>query len=568
MAMLTNQIREREQEVSKKIAKERLILMSELSNQIIKGEFIIPVGGEPKIEDSLTLSVIFSTFRPKDIGVIDYHGAQRNYGRENIQGINLNLDAGQHQQIHSQSALYNYANKYNNVKSEMAASYIKELLSKEAGVPMSEQSTLTNTLNDLFTTFFPDKKFLGAQPTPDGKLSFSVKTTAGNLHDIDELSSGEKEILYGYLRIRNSAPLHSIILLDEPELHLNPKLVRGLPQFYKKNLVDALDNQVWLVSHSDALLREVIASENYSVFHMLPCGSASQGESQLKPLSARADLDIVLVDLVGDLASYHPGGKVVIFEGGGDSDFDQKMVATLFPELQQKANLVSGSNKTRVDALHEILERAAKTNQLPFKYYSITDKDSQESKKISPNKFSWDVYHIENYLLKPKYIVNAIETLTLDLNETENSVLDKLRECARETLPTLVTHHLKQFANNELVHAINLGINRSDVDLAASMSEAIERSVIRVNEIKESKLTKNNLTDKQNEITQQYNEYLANNDWLKEFMGRDILKLFANKHLKNNIRYEVFRNTILNKMKDDGYKPEGMNQIISKILSH
>ena len=174
----------------------------------------------------------------------------------------------------------------------MAASYVKEILAEKAGVPRSAQSTLTNTLTDLFGTFFPEKKFLGPQPTKDGRLSFPVETLSGSRHDLDELSAGEKEILYGYLRIRNSAPRYSIILLDEPELHLNPRLIRGLPQFYQKNLGESLGNQMWLVTHSDALLREVVGRENYNVFHMIPCGNVPKGESQLKQLSATADLEL------------------------------------------------------------------------------------------------------------------------------------------------------------------------------------------------------------------------------------------------------------------------------------
>src|SRR5437762_6353542 len=240
------------------------------------------------------------------------------------------------------------------------------MLAQEAGVPREQQSTLSSTLQELFNTFFPDKTFLGPTPTRQGALTFPVKTKDGHIHDLDELSAGEKEILYGYLRIRNSAPKNSIIIMDEPELHLNPRLIRGLLQFYKKNLGEALGNQIWLVTHSDALLREVVGAERYNVFHMLPCSSISLEEPQLRPLNANADLDLALVDLVGDLAAYRPSGKVVIFEGGGDADFDRRVVGALFPELQANANLISGSNKVRVRALHEILEEAAKQGQLPF----------------------------------------------------------------------------------------------------------------------------------------------------------------------------------------------------------
>jgi len=465
MAMFNTQFREREPEVAARAASEHSSLMIELAAPFVRGSFFIPPGETPRIENSLVLSIIFSTFRPTEIGVIDYHGAQRHYGREQVQGINLNLEAAEQQR--SQSSLYNYANKYTNVKGEMAASYVKELLAQEAGIPRAQQSTLTNTLKDLFTTFFPDKKFLGPQPTSTGSLEFPVETLTGSLHDLDELSSGEKEILYGYLRIRNSAPRYSIILLDEPELHLNPRLIRGLPEFYRKNLGETLGNQMWLVTHSDALLREVVGRETYNVFHMLPCATVPKGQSQLKPLSATADLEMALVDLVGDLAAYRPGGKVVIFEGGGDSDFDQRVTSTLFPKLQEQANLISGSNKIRVRALQETLQSAAEKGQLPFQFFSITDKDSgTTANSTSDNIFSWDVYHIENYFLKSKFIARVLSSLNMGATLTEEAITDELRQCAQDTLPQLIRHELAEGANAALVGAINTGTDPKGADLS------------------------------------------------------------------------------------------------------
>jgi hypothetical protein len=56
---------------------------------------------------------------------------------------------------------------------------------------------------------------------------------------------------------------------------LNPRLISGLPAFYKKNLGEALDNQIWLVTHSDALLRESVGKPGYDVFHMQPASLLS-----------------------------------------------------------------------------------------------------------------------------------------------------------------------------------------------------------------------------------------------------------------------------------------------------
>lgn len=566
MAMFAAQFRDREPEVAERAKSEYEPLMQELAAPTVRGEFFILPGDTVKIQNSIALSVVFSTFSPTAIGVIDYHGAQRHYGRENVQGINLNLEANEQQR--SQTALYNYASKYTNVKAEMAASYVKEILAEQAGVPRVEQASLTNTLKELFEKFFPDKKFLGPQPTLSGGLSFPVVTPAGNQHDLDELSAGEKEILYGYLRIRNSAPQHSIILLDEPELHLNPRLIRGLPQFYKKNLGEALGNQIWLVTHSDALLREVVGRESYNVFHMLPCGNVGRNESQLKRLSVTADLDLALVDLVGDLASYRPGGKVVIFEGGGDSDFDQRVTATLFPELQEHANLVSGSNKVRVRALQETLETAARKGQLPFKFFSITDRDSDSASTtpVSVNMFSWGVYHIENYFLEPKYIVKVISSLQNCGAFSEEEIWDELRQCAQDTLPQLIRHELAEYANNILIRAIDLNTDPKAADLSGVLSQALTRSLDRVFDIGKSKLDVAALRQREDELHAKYVESIADGTWVSAVRGRDVLKRFVGKRVPT-VSYEVFRNLILSQMKDQGYRPNGMEVVVKRILS-
>ncbi len=149
----------------------------------------------------------------------------------------------------------------------------------------------------------------------------------------------------------NTAPRDSVLLLDEPELHLNPRLIRGLPRFYKEHLGDDLGNQIWLVTHSDTFLREAVGEPDFSVYHMQPPQAITGDENQVDPVLIEADVERAVMDLVGDLASYRPGGKVVIFEGG-DSEFDLKMTNTLFPEFQVAVNRISSGNKKRESKLY------------------------------------------------------------------------------------------------------------------------------------------------------------------------------------------------------------------------
>lgn len=566
-ALFSTQFREKQPEVTARVAEQKPMLLEELANTLIIGAIEIQPDGKFTLTNSLLLSVIFSNYRPRQIGVIDFHGAQRHYGRENVQGINLNLDTAK--QTYSQSTLYNYNNKYNNVKSEMAGNYIKEILAEKAA-PGGEDAPqpLTSTLVELFEAFFPDKKFLGPRPTPDGSLAFPVKTQSGTEHDLDELSSGEKEILYGYLRIRSSAPRDSIILLDEPELHLNPRLIRGLPEFYRKHLGEALQNQIWLVTHSDALIREAIGKPGFNVFHMLPCGSEEANTSQLRPLIVSGDLESVLADLVGDLAAYRPGGKGLIFEGGGDSDFDKTIASTLFSEELRGINLISGTNKIRVKLLHEVLERAHASGAVPTKFYAIVDGDTEGPVEDTNavNRHVWDVYHIENYLLEPNVIAHVVNTIDPSRAQDEASVKSGLEAAARGVVGSVLIHRIRSSTNSKLVSAINLGFAPDTLTVAHDLHDAVNRSMVRMQNAIAADLSEQSLLSVEQDLRLEIETSFTDGSWIKKLPGRDILKQYvASQALP--VGYEVLRNLIVGRMVEVGFKPTGMKEVIDKVVA-
>jgi ABC-type oligopeptide transport system ATPase subunit len=522
-------------------------------------------GGEPFAEESPVVELIFSLYQPKSLGVVEYHGPSRNYVREQIGGINLHISDSSQQ--HKQHALYNTENKYRNIKTEMAQSYICEILAKEAGAPVPEGRNLNETLNELFKVFFPGKKFLGPIPTETGKLSFPVRLENGREHDIDELSSGEKEVLLGYLRLSSNAPKNSIILLDEPELHLNPRLTKGLPRFYQKHLGKILENQLWLTTHSDALLREALEEPAYAVFHMQPAYAVDTGLNQASLISASAEVERVLIDLVGDLATYSPRSKVVILEGGGKSKFDVHVVELLFPLFAERVNLVPGGNKYGVKALQALLNEAAEHGKLDARFYSVVDKDYDEPEIVSAERqYSWDVYHIENYLLEQNFIREVMNGLKLGgANLTEQEIEDKLRECAEETVDSLVKIQLNQWVHSHLIKCINTGFS-PELDLVDGFREAAERSSKKTTEILIKELTKDKINIQKEQIQTELITALDNGKWKIVYRGRDILNRFVGRHV-TEVNYEGFRNLIIDRMVKVEYQPPGMKVIIESILS-
>ena len=568
---LATEMRAYQPQVAQQIAELQPAVLELLNHRLLYGKLTISPSGQATTAKNVLLELVFSSFHPKHIGVIDFHGAHRNYAREELGGINLNLD--QEEERLRTTSLYNAANKYSNIKSEMAAEYVKQSLrEKRPGGGMSIDSTppLTETLQELFTTFFPGKTFLGPEPTADGNLGFPVQIRDGSTHDINDLSSGEKEILFGYLRLRNSAPRYSVILLDEPELHLNPALVRGLPQFYYKHMGKELKNQIWLVTHSDAFLRESIGQEDIQVFHMQHATGTGDTDNQMHELHPGEEVEAIILELVGNLATYSPGAKVVFFEGE-DSEFDLQMVSRLFPSIENEVNLVSGGNRFRVEMLHRTLDHSVEAGNIPIKIYSVVDKDT--GSEITPTSefrrhFSWDVYHIENYLLEPKFIDDSLGRLGVSHNDLSSlgKIDQRLRQIAENQIGKLVSHRIRADINAELIKGLNLNTNPLSDDIGADLHRAVKKSIERINKQPDANLQIDDLRRRVVTERQVLKEALNTENWRKHFRGRDILREFAGEYLPG-MRYAYFRDLIISQMVSAGYQPQGMKAVLDQIVN-
>jgi energy-coupling factor transporter ATP-binding protein EcfA2 len=543
------------------------VVYEDLKKEKYFGEVTIHPGSNPKIVTSPSplLELVFSAFDPHNLGIIDYHGSQRFYQREMVGGINLDIATTEQQA--SQHALYNYANKYVNIKQEMAGQLVRELISERAGIKPEKSSSLTATLQELFETFFPGKHFPGPVATATGVLKFPVTTDDGVEHDVNDLSSGEKEVLYGYLRLRNLNPQHSVVLIDEPELHLNPRLIQGLPQFYQKYLGKPLGNQIWLLTHSDGLLREALLTEDAVVYHMLIPDTIGVADNQIKSLAAEKEIEKAVIDLVGDLAAYKPGAKVVLFEGSSPSEFDIHMVAELFPDFAKKVNLISGGNKTGVKQLHAVLEQAHEHGALPMQVYSVVDRDFDEIKiQDGAQIVMWDVYHIENYLMDPKYILNVgkdvlgHEFKLKDLRDITGALL----ECAKTVLNRLVIQKVVDQVNSELFSTIQTKFDPASADMIGELRKSVARSRERFDSIATELDDPARLEAKESSIRMALESDLKSGKWISTFPGRDILRYFCNIHLPS-VKTEYFMNLIIAKMRDEKHQPAGMKKILETI---
>jgi len=90
-------------------------------------------------------------------------------------------------------------------------------------------------------------EFLGPVEPRDEKSWYFILERNGKRYDIGEMSSGEEAILYLLLNSLRVQVNRSVIIVDEPELHLNPKEQRWLMM----NLEEFFPNcQIIMASHS------------------------------------------------------------------------------------------------------------------------------------------------------------------------------------------------------------------------------------------------------------------------------------------------------------------------------
>lgn len=511
------------------------------------------------LKESKVLQLVWGRYDPEQIGILDFHGAHRTFSHEPVASINVaSNDRYQYARTHS---LYGTHAKYTGIKSQMASAYVRELVRKDAGEQTTEESsTVEGILKDLFAKFFPHKEFLGVVPGRDGTLSFPIRTSDGRIHDLDALSSGEKEILFGYLRLLNLAPQNSVILLDEPELHLNPALAGEIPEFYRKHLSEPLNNQVWLITHSDACLREAITIPRTSVWHL----SQGEGNQQATKIAREGDIERAVIDLVGNLSSYRPGARVLFLEGE-NSEFDKFVVTTLFASEMANINVISVGSKTRLQAVNEILQRATSEVGWSARFYAIRDRDlDRGASSFPPSTYLWDAYHIENYLLEPRFIKEVLDESQKDTElKTEEDVEHALIEIAESEISGFLWASLRDHAREALRLASNLKV-KPQGDPIAVLRKSIASAVEEVARVAASELDEVTLRNREQEVRVRLAAQVKSGEWRVEFPGKRVLALFKQKYV-TGIDADVFTRLLVNKMARNAHKPPGMAKVLANI---
>jgi AAA15 family ATPase/GTPase len=232
------------------------------------------------------------------------------------------------------------------VISHMANPSLKYARLKQAiiqGVMLDSQGrqNIENEFNLIFDHLLPGKKLEGIRMNSLGLLKILVRDLgSGKIFDIDQMSSGEKGLVLTFYFIRTSMERGGIVLLDEPELHLNASVQARILDFLIKHCIEPLSLQVFLCTHSPEIVRDAYERRDCGLFHL-------RGPDDLTPILKQDQHE--LFEVFERLGS---SPADVLFTRGNvyvEGEHDSQILQAGFPEILSglKVTSLGGGPKSR-----------------------------------------------------------------------------------------------------------------------------------------------------------------------------------------------------------------------------
>lgn len=412
-------------------------------------------------------------------------------------------------------------------------------------------------IKGFFSNFFFPKEFEGIKVDKSLRWDFPIKTPHG-IHDMDFLSSGEKEILGTFTNILKMKLTGSVILFDEPELHLNAALERKV--IGSLTTISNAGNQVWLATHSFEIVGTVPLENLYKMYLSFPEG----GDNQIDICSSKKDLVETLELLGASIGIQLISQKIIFVEGKTDKD----ILKSLFEKFSSIVSFVEtkglGSLMGVSQAAIDLLDQVSKDEP----YYMIRDRDFLSDAKVEEIKskyvgkvFIWNFRTIENYLLDPKILIDVLNQLGIDIFDDEESVLIALKNIADDLkIETIADMIVDEMQKRILDVGFGLPSVNTEENLLKLFIEIGEKKASRLNEQFSDDSLKRLYDEKKGVVDSVWDE-----DSLKICNGEKALKKFIELYIKPDgpeIDIIAFRRLIINQMKSMNAIPEEIEDII------
>ena len=222
-------------------------------------------------------------------------------------------------------------NLIKDIPSYIATKMISAMLKNKNEKVGDVQKKVFNEINEIFENLSIDVKV--EDISQDGRNITLFTNSSGDEFDINELSSGEKQLFLRTLAIKMLNPENSIILIDEPELSLHPKWQQRIVDVYRKI---GKNNQIIIATHSPHILGSV-RKENIMLLDKDDEGKIVVRTGDELYDSYGQPTDRVLKDIMGLETTRNPKVFKLLEEAGelvDKNEYDSEEFKTKYKELR------------------------------------------------------------------------------------------------------------------------------------------------------------------------------------------------------------------------------------------
>jgi hypothetical protein len=337
---------------------------------------------------------------------------------------------------------------------------------------------------------------------------------------------------------------NSVILYDEPELHLNAALERKVvPEL--RGVGEG--NQIWVTTHSVEMidstpLENLFVMSHYDVGNQVRRAETNREQIDLfRSLGASAGLQLI--------------SERVVFVEGEDSSVDKEILEDVFADHRHQVSFVPVGSASTLEWVGrrgvEVWQKASRHGQ----FFLVRDRDflSEEqvqelSRELQGRVWVWSRYHIENFLLNSEAIFRALKRAGVHQFETAQEVEDELKRVA----DTLHDETLARWVGTEL----NMEFGWQDFRISGGPNPIgqLEAKAEAASKRTEEKLRPeqlSNIVERKRAELERWDEGL----WRDLVPGRRVLRVFVG-GLHNGLSYERLQSLVLAEMKEDRSRKE------------
>ncbi len=319
-----------------------------------------------------------------------------------------------------------------------------------------ESTILKDTFAKVFSRVLKGRAISSIGVDPYGQLRIGVQESeGGRVFSLDAMSSGEKGLILTCLLMALTLAERGVVLMDEPELHLNPAVCKDVLSFIADEYSAKRGLQIILCSHSPEILSSAFEREDCTLFHL-------RSGKMLTPIRLQDHTEVE--DALRRLGTSESEGllyKATVFvEGEHDAD----ILEAGFGKLFRRYKLSDLGGRGKVEKEIKSLQAAEAKGALLSPKYFIFDKDEKPTDLAGSalvKILQWNRRCLENYLLDIDVLTDLLKDSHLVERPQQNigEVAQLLKRLAMSQLDDVVMRKIY-----ERYEFSNPGLRTTDIE--------------------------------------------------------------------------------------------------------